>query len=139
MKLAAFSKKDGSSPKWQWILIGLGVVIMLLSAVLWWNDWRQTAVTPSTDTAEAATEAENSPANDFISLALTRARSGDAAGALEALDVAIASDPDNAAEAYYYRGLIKAEQGDLGGALDDMDMGIAADQHMPELYAARGT
>ena len=85
------------------------------------------------------TASQEEPMNDFVVLALERARENDAEGAIEALNIAIASDPDGADEAYYYRGIIHAQLGDLGASRADLDLAIAANPHKPEYFAARGT
>ncbi len=76
---------------------------------------------------------------DFVALALEKARAGDVDEALKALNVAIAADPQGAAEAYYYRGLIRAEKGDVKAGLDDLTQAIESAPHMPQAYAARGS
>jgi tetratricopeptide (TPR) repeat protein len=135
MKQAVLPNNDRSRNIWPWVLIILGVIVILVSAVLWLND----RATSGKNTEPVESVKESNPTSDFVSLALTLAQAGDVEGALEALDIAIAANPGQAAEAYYYRGLIHAEEGDPNAALEDFNQGITANQHMPELFAARGT
>ena len=79
------------------------------------------------------------PMDDFTKLALEKASQGDVKGALEALGVAIAANPDGASVPHYYRGLIYVEQGDLPEALNDFTRAIEIDGHFPQAYASRGT
>ena len=134
--------KNGRSNTWQWILVGIGAALVLVSGGLWLNerstsDSYHDSIPTTAETTE--TENENGSTNDFVKLALSQAGQGDVDAALESLDVAIASDVDAAAEAYYYKGIIYAEQAKYADALDAFEQGIAANPHMPELFAARAT
>ncbi len=136
------NEENGRSNTWQWILVGIGAALVLVSGGLWLNGRSSTDsyhddIPTTTETTD--TENENGSTNDFIKLALTQAGQGDVDTALESLDVAIASDVDAAAEAYYYKGIIFAEQGEYADALDAFELGISANPHMPELFAARAT
>ncbi len=112
-------------------LIGVGLVVLLLAGAL--------AVQQGWIAAPKPAAATPNPSDDFLALALDKAAQGDAEGALQALDVAIAADPQGAADAYYYRGLIRAELGDLAAAIEDFSQAIAINAHRPEFYGARAT
>jgi len=108
------------------IFVGVGLVLGALWVLL------RPLVTPPV--AEPA-----NPTQDFTALALSRAAQGDVESALQALDIAIAADPDGAFQAYYYRGLIHAQQEDFQAALADFNQALSINPHMVEAYAARGT
>lgn len=93
----------------------------------------------SAQTDRAGTTTRKDVENDFVSLALEKARAGDVEEALKALNVAIAADPEGAADAYYYRGLILAEQDKVQEGIDDLTKAIKINPHMPQAYAARGS
>lgn len=118
----------------------LATLIVFAIAVGVWYGVEQRGWWPGKATQAAAEQTTREDvANDFVSLALEKARAGNADEALKALDVAIAADPQGAAEAYYYRGLIRAEQGDVRGGIDDLTQAIKINPHMPQAYAARGS
>ncbi len=127
------------------VLAGV-VVFFLVLAGLWFAQSRgylgdrataaQTMMTPDTSTTPST---RHQVENEFVRMALDAAKQGNVDEALKALDVAIAANPDNAYEAYYYRGLIKADQGDLQGGIDDLTKAIEINPHMAEAYAARGS
>ncbi len=134
--------KNGRSIPWQWLIIGIGAALIITSGGLWVynrssSDPYHDDIPAATDTTD--TENENGSTNDFIKLALEQAGQGNVEEALKSLDVAIASDVDAAAQAYYYKGIIHAERGDYADALDAFESGISANPHMPELFAARAT
>jgi len=124
------------------VLVG-GVVFVLVLVGLW---WAQTQGYLFSSEADAAAKSDNSEPttrqeieNEFVRAALEAARRGDVDEALKALDVAIAANPGEAYEAYYYRGLIHAEQGQINTAVEDLTKAIDANPHMAAAYAARGS
>jgi len=134
---------------WRW-LIAAGVALIVAIAV-WYammqlpffgkEDAEVAAQTPAKSTAAATPTPQGAdlPMDDFTKLALDKAKQGDIEGALDAFSVAIASNPDNAAIPYYYRGLVYIEDGKITEAVDDFTKAIELDGHFPQAYAARGT
>ncbi len=108
------------------IFVGVGLVLGALWVLL-----------PPLISSPAAEQAD--PTQDFTALALSRAAQGDVKSALQALDIAIAADPDGAFQAYYYRGLIHAQREEFQAALNDFNQALSINPHLVEAYAARGT
>ena len=73
---------------------------------------------------------------DFYQQGLTKAKTGDRYGAIQAFSMAIANDPD-LPEAYYQRGLILFDLGDRQGAIADYDQALRLKPNQIEVYIAR--
>ncbi|NOZ71391.1 MAG: tetratricopeptide repeat protein [Chloroflexi bacterium] len=134
--------RQSSLAIWQWsvaLLTALIATVAVWYGLTHFNIIGSLQSSTAASTAAPATNEASSPSQDFVDLGLERARTGDIEGALEALSVAIASDPDGAAQAYYYRALIQAQQGELPAAISDFDKAIEIDGHFPAAYAARAT
>lgn len=74
---------------------------------------------------------------DFFQQGLTKAKSGDRYGAIQAFSCAIASRPEFA-EAYYQRGLVLFDLGDRQGAIADYDQALKLKPDAIDVYIARG-
>ncbi len=118
------------------------LVVLIIAIAGWYVVGRQgwfPLGKSSASTKQTQATTREDVANDFVTLALEKARAGEVEEALKALDVAIAADPQGAAEAYYYRGLIRGEQGNANAAIEDLTKAIEINPHMPQAWAARGS
>ncbi len=114
----------------------LGVLSLLLvlsgGAALGWQWWA--ARSPAQPEAEREQIVE-----DFVQLGLARSQQGDLYGALEAFNVAVAANPENAPQAYYYRALVYTQMERFEDALEDLTKALEQQPHFPQALAARAS
>ncbi len=115
------------------LALSSAVLVLAGLAALAWNGWLTRTRQARDQTARARI------VQDMVQLGLARAQEGDLFAALEAFSIAIAANPENAAEAYYYRALVYTQMERFEDALQDLTTALEQQPHFPQAYAARAS